>query len=211
MSSHGPVTRSMEATTARAAGLVARSRLSIPNGVWAVVLLICTETILFGALIGSYFYLSSNVAKWPPAGIEPPSIPLPLAITGALALTAIPMFLASAAARRGRAGPTLQLVLLAFLVQAGYLAVQIVLFRSDYHKFTPQSGGSYGSIYFTMLTADHAHVAVGLLLDLWLMARVALGGLTNYRVVATRAIAWYWYFVGAATVAVTLTQLSPSL
>jgi cytochrome c oxidase subunit 3 len=201
----------MDATTARAAGLVARNRRSVPNGVWAMAMLICTEAMLFGGLIGSYFYLASTARHWPPPGIAAPSIPLPLAITCALLLTAIPMRLAAAAAREGRPGPTVGLVLLAFVVQAGYLAVQIVLFRHDYVKFTPVDGGSYGSIYFTMLTADHAHVALGLLLNLWLMARVGLGGLTNYRVIATRAIAWYWYFVVAVTLLVTLTQLSPSL
>lgn len=205
------VTRSMEATSARAAARVARSRRSVPNGVWGMAILICAEATLFGGLIGSYFYLASQAPRWPPRGIAPPSVPLPLAITCALLLTAIPLFLAVAAARRGRAGPTAGFVLLAFAVQAGYLAVQIVLFRHDFLKFTPDSGGSYGSIYFTMLTADHAHVAVGLLLDLWLIGRVAIGGLTNYRVIATRAIAWYWYFVVAVTLLVTLTQLSPSL
>jgi cytochrome c oxidase subunit III len=187
------------------------ARRAIPNGVWAVAMLICAESTVFGALIGSYFYLRSNAARWPPAGIDAPSIPLPLAITGALVLTAVAMFVASEAAREGRTATTLRLALIALLVQAGYLAVQIVRFRSDLLKFTPHGAGSYGSIYFTMLAADHAHVAVGLLLDVWLLARVGIGGLTRYRVVAARAIAWYWYFVAALTTAVTLTQLSPSL
>ena len=204
-------TRSIQDTTARAAAMAARSRRSVPNGVWAMLMLICTEAMLFGGLIGSYFYLASTSPSWPPRGIEPPSIPAPLGITAALVLTAIPMFRAVAAAREGRAGATVGFVLLAFLVQAGYLAVQIVLFRHDYLKFTPAGAGSYGSIYFTMLTADHVHVALGLLLDLWLIGRVAIGGLTNYRVIATRAIAWYWSFVVTVTLLVTMTQLSPSL
>lgn len=205
------ISRSMEATSARAAGMVARNRIALPNGVWAMLMLICTESMLFGGLIGSYFYLASQNAHWPPPGIEAPSVPLPLAITCVLLLSAIPMFLAGKAARQGRPGLTGAFVLSAFLVQAGYLTVQIVLFRHDYLKFTPVDGGSYGSIYFTMLAADHAHVLIGLFLDVWLMARIAMGGLTNYRVIATRAISWYWYFVVLVTLLVTLTQLSPSL
>jgi heme/copper-type cytochrome/quinol oxidase subunit 3 len=56
----------------------------------------------------------------------------------------------------------------------------------------------------------HAHVAVGILLSLWLLGRL-LGGLTNYRLVALRAITAYWLFVSAAGVCVVLTQLYPSL
>jgi hypothetical protein len=38
-----------------------------------------------------------------------------------------------------------------------------------------------------------------------------LGGMTNYRLVTVRVVAFYWYFVSALGVAVVLTQLSPSL
>jgi heme/copper-type cytochrome/quinol oxidase subunit 3 len=52
-------------------------------------------------------------------------------------------------------------------------------------------------------------VALGLLLDLWLLVRLA-GGLTEYRLNALRATALYWYVVAAVAVAVVLTQVSPS-
>ena len=76
-------------------------------------------------------------------------------------------------------------------------------------KVRPQ-GSSYASIYVTLVGADHAHVFVGLLLDLWLLARLAIG-LTNYRLVGLRVVTFYWHFVNVLTVAVVLTQLSPSL
>jgi len=101
------------------------------------------------------------------------------------------------------------LVLAAFVLQAGYLAAQIVLFSDDLHKFSPK-GTAYGSAYYTLLGAHHAHVLIGLLLDLWVVARL-LGGITRYRVLTMRAVAIYWYFVSVLGVAVVLTQLSPSL
>ena len=61
-----------------------------------------------------------------------------------------------------------------------------------------------------MLGASHFHVLVGILLSTWAVVRL-LGGVTNYRATAVRVISWYWYFVAAVTVAVTLTQLSSSL
>jgi heme/copper-type cytochrome/quinol oxidase subunit 3 len=83
------------------------------------------------------------------------------------------------------------------------------LYRDDLAAFTPQQH-AYGSLYFTLLGASHAHVAVGLLLDLWLLGKL-VRGLTPYRVNAAQAIALYWYAVSAITVVVTLTVLSPAL
>jgi cytochrome c oxidase subunit 3 len=99
-------------------------------------------------------------------------------------------------------------VALAMLIQAGYLAAQIVQYVHDIGTFAPDTN-AYSSIYFTLLGAHHAHVAIGLLLDAWLLGRL-LGGLTHYRVVAVRAIALYWYVVSAIAVVVVATQVSPS-
>jgi len=203
------VTRSMEATTAGEAARVAQRRISLPSGWWGVVLLVATEAALFGTLLASYFYLRFRVVDWPPGGIPAPKVVLPLVLTGVLLATAVPMFLAVRAAQSGRPRLTLTLIVLALAAQAAYLGLQIQLLVDDLHKFTPQDN-AYGSIYYTLLGAHHAHVLVGILLNLWLAGRL-LTGLTNYRVIGVRVIAVYWYFVDILAVLVTATVLSPSL
>jgi heme/copper-type cytochrome/quinol oxidase subunit 3 len=123
--------------------------------------------------------------------------------------TSIPVLLAVRAARDGRGRRAAAMVLLAVAVQCGYLATQIVLYLSDLDKFGPQDT-AYGSIYFTLLLVHHVHVLVGILLGLWISARMATG-LTAYRLTGMRAIAIYLYFVNVVGVFVTFTQLSPSL
>lgn len=204
------VTRSMQATTAGRAARAAAQRRALPNGWWGAALLVATEATLFGALIASYFYLWGHTTAWPPAGVERPSVALPLALTAALVATSVPMFLAAAAAHAGRRAATAGWIALALAVQAGYLAVQIVELKSDLDSFTPRAGGAYASAYYTLLVIHHAHVLIGILLSTWLLTRLA-SGLTNYRVIATRVVALYWYFVSAVGVAVTLTLVSPSL
>jgi len=181
---------------------------AVANGVWGMLLFAATEAGLFGTLLGSYFYLRFSSAQWPPPGIEAPSVALPLALTAALVLTTVPVVLAVLAARRGRIGAAWLLVALAVLVQAGYLAWQVVLFADDLGRFSP-SETAYGSIYFTLLGAHHGHVALGLLLELWVLARLARG-VTTYRVVALQAVALYWVFVNAMAVLVVAAQVSPS-
>jgi cytochrome c oxidase subunit 3 len=203
------VTRSTQAATAPGVRRVAGRRRTMPNGWWGVLLLIATEAALLLALLASYWYLRFHAAAWPPPGIEKPKVALPLALTGALLLTSVPMALATLAARRGRTGATWGLIALALLVQAGYLAVQIILFKSDLDTFSPRDT-AYGSAYFAILAAHHVHVVLGILLDVGILA-LLLRGLTNYRAVGVGVIALYWYFVNAMAILVVLTQVSPSL
>ena len=199
----------MEATTPYVAAAVDRSRRAMPSGWWGVLLFVCSEATLFGLMIASYFYLRFYNAQWPPAGIDKPKVALPLVLTAVLVSTAVPLFLAVRSARLGRVRAAWLLVLVAVLVQGAYLGVQMHEFASDLDKMSPKDS-SYASIYFTLLGAHHIHVAVGILLELWLVARL-LGGMTNYRLIALRSIALYWYFVAALGVAVVFTQISPSL
>jgi heme/copper-type cytochrome/quinol oxidase subunit 3 len=201
--------RSSEATSAVSASYAARRRISFPVGWWGVMILVATEAAFFGTLIASYFYLRLKATQWPPPGIEPPDVTAPLILTGVLVASSLPMLIATRAARHGDGRRTWAMLLAALVLQAAYLGVQIHLFGSDLDKFEPD-GSAYGSIYFTLLGAHHLHVAVGVLMVAWLLARL-LTGLTNYRVTAVWVVAIYWYLVSVAAIAVVLTQISPSL
>ena len=188
---------------------VERAREAKPNGWWGIALFVATEATLFGTLIGSYFYLRFNNLQWPPPGVPEPKVTVPLVLTAVLLTTSLPLQAAVSAARAARRWRAWWLIAVALVVQTGYFAMQVHLFAGDVAKVRPQ-GSSYASIYITLVGADHAHVFVGLLLDLWLLVRLATR-LTTYRLVALRSVAFYWHFVNVLTVAVVLTQLSPSL
>jgi heme/copper-type cytochrome/quinol oxidase subunit 3 len=204
------VTRSTAAFTAAAAGRVARRRRAQPNGWWGMALFLCAEVTLFGTLIATYFYLDFDAHHWPPAGIKPPPVTLPLIATAVLVALSLPLWLAVRAARAGRRREVILLIAAAAVVQCAYLAGQTLLFRHDLHDFTPQ-GSAYGSIYFTLLAAHHAHVLLGILLDFTVLGFVCVRGLTNYWLIGVRCVALYWYVVNAVAVLVVFTQLAPSL
>jgi heme/copper-type cytochrome/quinol oxidase subunit 3 len=187
----------------------AEPRLARPNGWWGIAVFVATEATLFGTLVGTYFFLRFDSAKWPPPGVPEPKLTLPIVLTGILVATSIPVQLAVRAASRGRLGAARTALLLAAVVQAGYLAMQLHLFVHDSQEFPP-SGSAYSSIYFTMLGAHDLHVLVGILLSLFILLRTA-SGLTEYRMTGLRATAFYWHFVNALAIAVVLTQLSPRL
>jgi cytochrome c oxidase subunit 3 len=187
----------------------ARPRAASPSGWWGMAAFIATEATLFGVLFGSYAYLRFETVHWPPDGIAAPKVLIPLVLAGLLAATSLPLALANAAACRGLARRASALIALALIVQSVYFGIQIHQMASDLSHFTPQRD-AYASIYYTLLGADQAHVAVGLLLSVWLLLRLATG-LTRYRVVAVRTIAFYWHAVNVITLLVTACVLSAAL
>jgi heme/copper-type cytochrome/quinol oxidase subunit 3 len=134
---------------------------------------------------------------------------VPLVLALVLAATSVPMQLASASARAGRLGAARSWILLALVVQTGYFAYQVHDFADQLRVFDI-STNAYSSIYYTLLGADHGHVALGLLLNLWLLWKLA-GGLTRYRVRAVQAVTWYWHAVNILTLVVTGTLLSAAV
>jgi heme/copper-type cytochrome/quinol oxidase subunit 3 len=185
-----------------------QQRRGLPAGWWGMLMLIASETTLLACLIATYWYLRIRAPHWPPPGIPEPRVVVPMVLAGVLLLTSVPMQLASRAVREGRLAATRRLLVLALVVQTGYLAYEINDFGDQLRAFGI-ARNAYSSIYYTLLGADHAHVAVGLLLDAWLLAKLA-GGLTRYRLNAVVAITWYWHFVNVLTVVVigTLTSVN---
>jgi heme/copper-type cytochrome/quinol oxidase subunit 3 len=174
-----------------------------------MALFLASEGVLFGALLGTYYYLRFKALHWPPLGTPEPKVLLPLILTAILVATSVPMQAALRAAREGRLGTTRLALAVALAVQATYFGLQIHLFVDDLAKFSPGEH-AYGSIYFTLLGAHQAHVAVGLLLDVWFLLRLSTG-LTRYRLSGLWATTLFWHFVNALAVLVVLTQLSPAL
>ena len=180
-----------------------------PAAWWGMVILIASEATLFGAFIGTYFYLRFKTPTWPPGGLPEPRLVVPAVLALTLAATSLPLALAAVAAQRRLLGATRLLLVTALIVQAGYFAFEVHDFADQLRVFDI-SRNAYSSIYYTLLGADHAHVALGLLFDLWLLAKLARG-FTTYRVNATQAIAWYWHAVNLLTLVVTATLLSAKL
>ena len=186
-----------------------RARGGPPAAWWGMLILIASEATLFAAFVATYFYLRFTSPEWPQDGLPEPKVLAPVILVACLVATSVPMRLATLAARAGRLAATRLYVLSALVVQAGYLAYSIVDYRDQLQVFGI-GRNAYSSIYYTLLGADHAHVAIGLLLNLWLVLKLA-SGLTRYRTVAVRAITFYWHAVNVLTVLVTACLLSSRL
>ena len=172
-----------------------RAAPPISNARLAVVMLIVAESMFFSGLIGAYLVFRYGARVWPPAGL--PRLPLEVTWVNTFVLmaSAVTMWSATQAARRGRA-PQLRRYILATLgLGTAFVAVQgfewIQLVR---HGLT-LSSGTYGTTFYTLIGCHAAHVAVGIL---WLGTvglGVARGWFTRGVDVIVETCAFYWAFV----------------
>jgi cytochrome c oxidase subunit III len=79
-----------------------------------------------------------------------------------------------------------------------------------WHKVGAQHD-AYDSLFFTLQGAHVAHVGAGILINLYLLAKISRGRLTQYRINGIWAMSLYWHFVNVLAVFVLLTTISPSL
>jgi heme/copper-type cytochrome/quinol oxidase subunit 3 len=203
------VPRTTEARNAREARFVAGRRRGPSVAFWGMAMLVASEATLFGTFIGTYYYLRFTNPHWPPPGTPEPRVVVPLIMVGILATTSLPMQLAAMAARRARLWTARLLLLWALVVQCGYLGYEIHDYLDQLHRSAPQDN-AYSSIYYVLLGADHAHVAIGILLVVWLLWKL-LGGLTMYRLNAAQVVAFYWHAVNLLTLIVIGVLLSATL
>ncbi len=165
--------------------------------VWGMAMFVASEATLFGTFVGTYFYLRFKNPHWPPVGTPEPRVVVPLILVAVLSTTSVPMQLAARAAKTGRVAATRLLIAVALLVQSGYLAYELHDLQDQLQRSHPQDN-AYTSIYYVLLGADHAHVFLGLLLDVWLLGKLVTG-LTTYRLNAVQAVAFYWHAVVVIT------------
>jgi heme/copper-type cytochrome/quinol oxidase subunit 3 len=141
--------------------------------------------------------------------VPKPSALLPIVATAALVLSSVPVAVAAGAARRGERGRALAGLGVATVLAGTYVAVTAVALTDSARDFGP-SKDAYASIYYLLNGAHAAHVVVGILVNLFLLLRLAVAR-TRYRAIGVEVMALYWHFVNALAVVVLLTTLSPLL
>jgi cytochrome c oxidase subunit III len=187
-------------------GYAVGARRSPPAACWGMAVFIASEATLFAAGIATYFYLRLHNPAWPLPGDPGPKLLVPALLVLALVATSVPMRLSSRAVQGGRLPATRAWLLVALAVQIPYLVWAGWDYRDQLDRL-PAGTDAYSSVYYTLLGLSHLHVLLGVLFNLWLLARLATG-LTTYRRNGTQAVAWYWLAVNAITVVVYLTLFS---
>lgn len=166
---------------------------------WGVIMLSVTEGVLFVNLLFAYYYVWSISAEWPPGDVTPPEL-LSISIrTVALLSSSLTIWFAERAIRRGDRRRlwawTLVTVLLAVFFLAGHIH-EFVMLPSEF----TWSDHAYGSLYYTILNFHGAHVAVGIVIWLFVLVRLGRGAYGPNEETQFSTAAIYWHFVDAVWV-----------
>jgi heme/copper-type cytochrome/quinol oxidase subunit 3 len=177
-------------------------------GWWGISTLIVSEAALFGYLLFAYFYTGATA----PAGwlLEPaPRLTLALPNTILLLLSSVVAWWAEQGIVKRRRPQALIGFGVAFLMGAGFIAVQWLEWRS---KTFSLGTSSYASLYFVTGGVHIAHVLVGLVILIVIFGWTALDFFSPQRRLVVSAAVLYWYFITIASVLVFSTYyLTPYL
>lgn len=159
---------------------------------WGMLILILNEAVIFASLIASYFYLRSNSVLWPPQGVKLPGLTLSGINTVILLSSSIVMQWAVNSIRQGKVNQMRIGFLIAFLMGAIFLMIQIYEFA--HLGFLPQNH-AYGSLFWGITGLHAAHLIVGLLMNIFIQIRAAYGHFGADRFQAVENVSLYWHFV----------------
>jgi heme/copper-type cytochrome/quinol oxidase subunit 3 len=159
---------------------------------WGMAMLILTESMVFGILLASYFFLRASAKEWPLGGIELPDLRLSIPFSVVLWSSSIPALWAEAGIRRGRQGQLRAGLLLSFLMGAAFIGYTVKDFN-DLH-FGWQDN-AYGSIFYTLVGLHALHVVIGLAMNLAVQAKAWAGKFSATRHQTVAVYSLYWHFV----------------
>jgi cytochrome c oxidase subunit 3 len=161
-----------------------------------MIMFLASEAMLFAGLIGAYIVLRFSQAHWPPF---PDSPHLPVTMTGIntvfLVSSSFTYHFGEAAVKKGKSG--LGWLFLTILLGATFVGIQCFEWAHLHHEgLWFNEGGVYGSTFFVMTGFHGAHVAIGVLLIIWVFLRQLITRCyTPARHVSLENVGLYWHFV----------------
>ncbi|MFB6129851.1 MAG: heme-copper oxidase subunit III [Salinigranum sp.] len=173
-----------------------RELFGMKSSMLATWFLIATESILFGALFLTRFYLQADHGPWPPKGLPPLDLGLAMALAAVLVSSGLTMYLARLSLMRGNRRRFDIFLGITMLLGLGFIGGQVYEYTTMIHEGITPFVGAYGSSFYLVTGTHGLHVIVGLILLSVVAWRAWFKGHFSekrHTMVDTAAI--YWHFV----------------
>lgn len=159
---------------------------------WAMVLLLTIETIVFGTLAATYFYLAVFEPTWPPPGTEPPKLALATINTGILLFSSLWMRYGDRGMAKGDVRRLLIGIIGAIVLAVLFLVLKVVEYSDVSYSW---SDHAYGSIVW-LIVGFHSFHVISLVLKSIVVATIAWRGyFDEHRYLGVEVNGIYWHFV----------------
>lgn len=152
--------------------------------------------MMFAALFFAYGFIRTKAPVWPPPGV--PRLPLGLPALNTVVIGASSWTFARGLdlLRRGRRSAFPAMVAATLGLGVLFLALQLAVFRGAAAAGLTITTGLYGAVFWAFTSFHALHVAVGLVIVLWLLVQAIRGRYTEHDTINVRVCSMYWHFVG---------------
>lgn len=169
-------------------------------GWWAMLITMLGDMSAFFSLVFGYFFFWTVHENFPPAGMDGPGVFWP-AVAGVAALAAWVLMLAARRLNAMGSATGLRATIVLSIVLAA-LGAAALLYAPWVTELDPTLH-SYPAIVWVLVLWTALHVALGILMQLYCLARSFAGLLTSRYDIDIHNVVLYWHFA-AITVAVTV-------
>ncbi len=160
--------------------------------VMGMVLFVASEAMFFAAFFGAYFTIRGNEKVWPPPGIPPLKIDIPVILTVILVASSLVVQLSLRSIRRGDQRRAVVFLGVTIALGIAFLLLQLY----DYSELGfGVKDGTFGTLFYVMTGIHMAHVFGGVVFLSLVFGQATGGALSpaNHDSLAAGAI--YWDFV----------------
>ncbi len=159
---------------------------------WGIVCFCATEAMLFASFIGAYFFLRGSIEAFAAEGGRYVPLTRPLIMTALLLSSSATASWGEKGIEKGDATRLRVGLAITFLLGVGFLAIQATEYA---HRESSWTTSAYDSLFITITGFHGAHVALGLLMNLYVQVRAWLGHFDAVRHDAVSNSILYWHFV----------------
>lgn len=161
-----------------------------------MVVFLASWAMMFASLFFAYGFVRARAAVWPPIGV--PHLPLGLPALNTVILLASSLTFARGLAllRRGERRALAGWVAATIVLGAAFLGLQVQVWRTLWEAgLRVATGGIYGSAFYALTVFHALHVAVGLVVLLWVLVQSLRGRYTEHNQVRVQLCTMFWHFV----------------
>lgn len=170
-----------------------------------MVIFLASWAMMFSSLFFAYGFVRMRATVWPPVGAIALPLGLPALNTAIIVVSSFTFSAGLSALRRGQRGRFQALVAATFALGALFLALQVQVWSSLSRAGLHMSSGIYGSVFYALTSIHALHVAAGLIILLWVLARSLWGTYSEHNHTNVRLCSMFWHFVDVVWVLMFLT------
>ena len=188
----------------------AHSSTGLSNNKLAVWLFLGSECLLFGGLISTYMLYRGRTQEGPrPETVY--DLPFTSVSSFVLLMSSLTMVLAVSAAHRDDMRRTRLWLTTTALLGATFVGGQVYEFTAFYREGLGFTTNLFGSSFYTLTGFHGAHVTLGIVMIMSLVAISHRGRISGSRAEVVELVGLYWHFVDIVWIVIfTLVYLIPS-